>query len=93
MASTSHCKGTHPALLAVSSFLHTHPFHYPISSASAHLIARFTLSKAEVPPTAQMHNPAKRWRKDVDGPSQCVVQLLLHGNCLWQRLRDRYALY
>src|SRR5438067_319283 len=41
-ASTYHCKGTDPALLAVSSFLHIHPFNYPISSASAHLIPRFT---------------------------------------------------
>ena len=58
-----------------------------------HLEETPDLSKAEVPPTAQMHNPAKLWGKYVDGPSQPVVQVSLHGNFLWQRLRVRYALY
>src|SRR5260370_11292621 len=58
-----------------------------------HLEEMSDLSKAENPPTAQMHNPAIRGRKYVDGPSQRVVQLLLHCNLLWQRLRVRYALY
>src|SRR5207248_10591058 len=41
-SSTYHCKDTPPPLLSVSSFLHTHQCNYPISSESAHLIARFT---------------------------------------------------
>src|ERR1700719_2641244 len=51
------------------------------------------LSKAEVPPTAQMHHPAKLWREYVDGLSQRVVQISLHGYFFRQRLRVRYALY